>query len=431
MDSEIKTIESTSVKDKYYVINHPSGLRIYVYPKEAYKSAYAIFGTKYGSVYTRFKIDGGDEITVPDGIAHYLEHKMFECEEGDAFERYAATGANANAYTSFDKTCYLFSCTEKFEESLEILLDFVQRPYFTAETVAKEQGIIGQEIKMYDDSPEWRVMFNTLTGMYHTHPVRIDIAGTVESIAEITAEKLYECYNCFYNLNNMVLCVAGNVTVEQVLSVADRMLKPNEYHKVETMFDDEPYEVAQEYVEQTFPVSIPMFNLGFKVPVSGESTDTKKSALMEMLLFLIASPSSKLYGKLMDEGLINETFSYEVQEGPHYCAVMFGGESRNPKRAAQLIKETIRDFRENGIPTEEIELAKRAQYGETIAMFDNIEVIANALVDMDFTGREIFDAVDCIANAAPEQVQARLMETLDPDNCTLSVVKGDAPAQAF
>ena len=228
----ITEIKSEIAGDSYYKVEHPSGLTIFVYPKEGYTSSYAIFGTRYGSINTKFSVNCGDIITVPDGIAHYLEHKLFESEEGDAFVRYAKTGANANAYTSFEKTCYLFSCTDKFDESLEILLDFVQDPYFTAQTVAKEQGIIGQEIKMYDDSPDWRVMFNMLEGMYHNHPVKIDIAGTVETIAEITAEKLYEVYNVFYNLNNMILCVAGNVTVDGVLKVADKMLKPCEKKEI-------------------------------------------------------------------------------------------------------------------------------------------------------------------------------------------------------
>lgn len=421
----VKTIESSTVRDKYYVVDHPSGLTIYVYPKEGYCSTYAIFGTKYGSVNTRFKIDGGKEITVPDGIAHYLEHKLFESEDGDAFARYAKTGANANAYTSFDKTCYLFSCTEKFEESLEILLDFVQSPYFTAETVAKEQGIIGQEIKMYDDSPEWRVMFNTLAGMYHKHPVRIDIAGTVESIAEITAEKLYECYNSFYNLHNMVLCVAGNVTTEQVLSVADKMLKPCEKHKIENIFEDEPYEVAQKYVEQKFPVTIPLFTLGFKENVGAEPADAKDLALTDILLFMIASNSSKLYNELFEAGLINSTFYYERQEGPNYAAVVFGGESREPQKTADIIKSAIKRFKQEGINEEEFELAKRAIYGDAISGFNSVEGIANILVDMHFNGRELFNYVDSISYATVEEAQKRLETLLDPENCTLSVVKGE------
>ena len=284
----IQEIKSERAHDSYYKITHDSGLTIFVYPKQGYKSAYAIFGTKYGSINTCFSLDGGEKITVPDGIAHYLEHKLFESEDGDAFARYAKTGANANAYTSFEKTCYLFSCTDRFDESFEILLDFVQNPYFTAQTVAKEQGIIGQEIKMYDDSPDWRVMFNMLGGMYHNHPVKIDIAGTVESIAEITAEKLYDIYNVFYNLNNMVLCVSGNVTVEQVLKTADKMLKPCEKHTIQNFFKDEPREIAQPYVEQNFQAACSdrhfALALGFSHKQTLPQPDGRKADKQQLLL---------------------------------------------------------------------------------------------------------------------------------------------------
>ena len=198
---QVKEFVSEKLREKYYEIEHSSGLRIFVLPKEGYRSTYAIIGTPFGSINTEFDLKDG-KVRVPDGIAHYLEHKLFESEDGDAFAKYAETGANANAYTSFDKTCYLFNCTEQFEKSLSILLELVTSPYFTEETVAKEQGIIGQEIKMYEDSPEWRVLFNLLGAMYHNHPVKVDIAGSIESIAEITPESLYTCYNSYYNLHN-------------------------------------------------------------------------------------------------------------------------------------------------------------------------------------------------------------------------------------
>ena len=418
----IQKVESSLVKESYYVIEHPSGLTIYVHPKEGYRSAYAVFGTNYGSVNTKFRVDGGDIITVPDGIAHYLEHKLFESEDGDAFVRYAATGADANAYTSFEKTCYLFSCTDKFEESLEILLDFVQSPYFTAQTVAKEQGIIGQEIKMYEDSPDWRVTFNTLVGMYHNHPVRIDIAGTVESISEITAEKLYDCYNSFYNLHNMVLCVSGNVTPEQVIAVADKVLKPNKEQTVENIFDDEPYEVAQEYIEQKFPVSIPMFTLGFKQNAGKGAKSAKELAYMNILMDIFSSSSSRLYNEMLTEGLINDTFAYEYMEGPGYAAILFGGESRKPKEAAQRIKESIVKFKENGIDTQEFEIARRAVYGTAVRSFNSNEKIANNMVDMHFNNRKLFDYIDACANASVSDIEKSLEEMLDPNNCTLSVV---------
>ena len=418
----ITEIKSELTGDSYYKIKHQSGLDIYVYPKEGYKSSYAIFGTKYGSINTCFSVDGKEKITVPDGIAHYLEHKLFESEEGDAFVRYAETGANANAYTSFEKTCYLFSCTDKLEQSLEILLDFVQSPYFTAQTVAKEQGIIGQEIKMYDDDPNWRVMFNMLEGMYKNHPVRIDIAGTVESIAQITAEKLYEVYNVFYNLNNMALCVSGNVTVEQVLKIADKKLKPCAKHEITNYFEDEPYEINTPFVEQTFPVSMPLFNLGFKEKAD-KALDSKTLARTDILLSMLASNTSSLYRSLMDSNLINSSFSYELFEGPGYCSVIFGGESRAPKQAAEMIKQYIAKVKTEGLDKDEFEIAKKAVYGDAVSSLNSVSSIANSIIDYHFSGNELFSYIDAVSNACFEDIEKRLSEMLDVCNCTLSVVR--------
>ncbi len=419
----IKEIKSDALSEKYYKVNHDSGLTIYVYEKKGYSSTYAIFGTKYGSINNTFKVDNGDTIRVPDGIAHYLEHKLFESEDGDAFSRYAKTGANANAYTSFDKTCYLFNCTDNFDESLEILLDFVQSPYFTKETVAKEQGIIGQEIKMYDDSPAWRVMFNMLMAMYKNHPVRIDIAGTVESIAKITPEYLYTCYNTYYNLNNMVLCVAGNTTVDAVLAVADKMLKKSENHTLNNIFEEEPYEVTQSYIEQKLPVALELFNLGFKEKASQKRMDEKTLAYTDILLFLIASSQSTLYRKLMDENLINSSFAYELFEGEGFCATVFSGESRDPKKVEQIIKEYVTDLKTDGIDEEEFEIAKRATYGDAVASLNSNDHIANMITDFDFSDRELYTYIDAVAKATLEDVNNRLLQMLDINNTTLSVVK--------
>ncbi len=414
-------IKSDRAGDSYYKIRHSSGLTVYVYPKKGYRSAYAIIGTNYGSVNNCFSLDDGEKITVPDGIAHYLEHKLFESAEGDAFTRYAETGASANAYTSFEKTCYLFSCTDRFEESLEILLDFVGDPYFTPETVAKEQGIIGQEIKMYDDSPDWRVMFNMLEKMYHNHPVKIDIAGTVESIAQITAEKLYDCYNTFYNLNNMALCVAGNVTAEQVLAICDKMLKPCEKHEIHSYFEEEPYEIVEPYVEQTFPVMMPMFNLGFKE--KAEHLDEKKLAQTDILLSMLASPTSRLYRDLMDANLINSSFGYELFEGPGYRAVIFGGESRAPRQAAEMIKQYIAKVKAEQPDREDFEISKKAIYGDSISALNSVSSIANIVLSHHFSGHEPFTYLEAVAATTYEDICVRLSEMLDVTNCTLSVIK--------
>ncbi|MBQ5331993.1 MAG: insulinase family protein, partial [Oscillospiraceae bacterium] len=267
-----EVISNKRTGEKYTKIMHDSGLMILIWKTEGFSVKHALFGTRYGSVNTTFKTrDDKDFVTVPNGIAHYLEHKLFENEDCGVFELYAQTGASGNAYTTFDKTCYLFSCTDNFIPSLRILLDFVQKPYFTEETVQKEQGIIGQEIRMYEDDPNWRVFFNMLGGIYHKNPVKIDIAGTIESIAQINADLLYRCYNTFYNLHNMVLAVSGDVDEDEIIRLCDEMLIPSENKELMTIVPEEPYEVAQKYTEQRLEVAVPMFDLGYKsAPVSNE-----------------------------------------------------------------------------------------------------------------------------------------------------------------
>lgn len=411
--------------ERYYKGKHETGLTIYVYPKEGYHSTYAIFGTKYGSVNMTFQTEKDEEpVTVPAGIAHYLEHKLFESEDGDAFAKYAKTGASANAYTSFDVTCYLFSCTEKMKESLKILLDFVQAPYFTEQTVQKEQGIIGQEIRMYDDSADWRVMFNLLEAMYHNHPVKIDIAGTVESIAKITADTLYQCYNTFYNLSNMALCVAGNVSPEDVEEVANECLKQKEPVRVQSFFPDEPRGVVKERVEQQFEIAVPMFQLGFKEEAPGDRRVTDKElAETDILLEVLSSKSSPLYQKLMDEQLINTaSFGYEYFEGPGYASIIFSGESRDPDRAAALIREAADKLHKDGIDEEAFRRSKKAVYGRTLSMLNSAENIANAIVQFAFSERELYSYLDAVVSATPQSVAKRLENELLTEYSALSVV---------
>ena len=418
----IKEVKSPLVGDKYFKVKHKSGLNIYVYEKSGYNTTYAIFGTKYGSINTCFSANNGEKITVPDGIAHYLEHKLFESEDGDAFTKYAKTGANANAFTSFDKTCYLFSASQNFKESLEILLDFVQSPYFTDETVAKEQGIIGQEIKMYDDSPDWKVMFNLFECLYHNHPVKIDIAGTVESIAKITPQKLYDCYNTFYNLNNMALCVCGKAKLQEVLEVCDRMLKPCEDVKITNYFEDEPYEIVKDFAEQNLPVAVPMFNIGFKN--KGDKISTSKDmASLDVLLAMLFSSTSKIYRELQEKELINQTFNYEIFEGEGYSSVLLGGESRNPEQVYYSVKEYIKDLKENGLSKEDFLISKKAVYGDAVSSLNSVSAIANNLMDSHFNNREMFSYVECIYNLEFEDIEKKFDEVLDYNNSALSVVR--------
>ena len=416
-------IENERLGEKYYRMKHRSGLVIDVFPKEGYNSAYAIIGTNFGSVNNHF-IYNGREVKVPDGTAHYLEHKLFESEKGDAFKQYAKTGAMANAYTSFEKTCYLFSCTENFRESLEILLDLIQSPYFTPETVAKEQGIIGQEIKMYDDSAGWRVMMNLQQAMYHNNPVNTDIAGTVETIAEITPEILYDCYNAYYNLNNMVMVIAGNVSPYEVEEIADRKLKDSPSADTKSIFPDEPYEVKEKYVEQRLPVAVPMFCLGFKENAKTELPTVKEAVCTDILLEAFTGEGSELYRELLDKKLINSTFGADYFAGMGYRAVMFEGETHSPSEAAEAICKGVRKLRETGISREDFEIAKRSVYGSVVSSFDSLSTTANMLIDAEFCGKTLFDYIETVADITFEDVCERLKYQLDPENISLSVVKG-------
>lgn len=419
---ELKRVESARTGDFYYKGRHPSGLDIYLYPKENGRSTRAVFGTKYGSIDNCFqRSDEASAETFPEGIAHYLEHKLFESEDGDAFARYAETGANANAFTGFESTCYVFSCTDRLYDSLRILLDFVQSPYFTEETVAKEQGIIGQEIKMYEDLPGWRVFFNYLQAMYHSHPVRKDAAGTIESIAEITPEHLYRCYNTFYNLNNMALVLSGKFDVDKVITVCDEMLKPSPLISVKRVFPKEPDTVVRPFIEQKLSVAMPVFQFGYKEDAKKPRKETDMAA-MSALLSILASDASPMFRKLLDGGLINEaSFSRDYFEGSGYATVMFGGESRDPEAAAELIRSEVARLQKEGITEEDFRWAKRSLYGESISALNHAAGIASWVIDFAFKGMELFTYIDALAGLTLPQVRQKL-ETLRDDRSVLSVI---------
>lgn len=403
---------------------HSSGLPIYVWPKGGYASAYAVFATNYGAIDTAY-IDPETKQTVglPAGIAHYLEHKLFENEECDAFERYAKTGANANAYTSFDHTAYLFSCTQNLTESLEILLDFVQDPYFTEQTVEKERGIIGQEIRMCEDSPSRTVFCNLLTALYHHHPVRIDIAGTVESIAQITPELLYGCYESFYNLQNMVLSVSGNVTCEQVEAVADRLLKPASGTVPPRAPVAEPHTAARSRVEVRMPVAEPLFYLGYKVPLDGVKSESAADlAAADVLQELLGGRANPLYAELMRKGLINASFGLEYFDGPGYGVWIVGGESHDPEAVCDAFRAEVARLKQEGITPEEFEAARNAVYGRMVSQLDNVEACGDVILEAHFGGRSPFAALDEVAALDIQSVYRRIERDFSDDASALSLV---------
>lgn len=421
---EKKTIRSELLNEEYYEINHKSGLKIFVMEKPDYTGAFAMFGTKYGSVDTCFKLKNeADYTVVPEGIAHFLEHKLFESEELDAFQRFEKTGANANAFTSFDKTCYIFQCSDNFDESLEILLDFVKHPYFTEATVQKEQGIIGQEIRMYQDAPDWQVLFNLLRGLYVNNPVRIDIAGTIDSIAQINADLLYSCYNTFYNLSNMALAVVGNVTAEQVLEIADRVLKTEEPAEFEQIIPDEPGTVATDYIEETLSVDIPKFAFGFKQKISSPIRTAKEVVCMDIALDIIAGKTSLLYNRLIANGLINPTFGSEYFIGRGFASPMFSGESRQPEKVRDEVIENIEKLKADGISDEDFNISRKRLYGMALRSFNDVEDIAGNIVDSYFNGSDIFEELGIYKTVTKEDVENTIRTCFDNDKFCLSVIR--------
>ena len=423
---ERTVIKSARLGQEMVKIKHPSGLTMLLCPMPGYSTAYATFTANVGSVDTGFKTQDDDAfVDVPEGIAHFLEHKMFENEDGDAFAKYAKTGASANAYTSFDKTAYLFACTDRFEESLEILLDFVRRPYFTKESVQKEQGIIGQEIRMYDDDGEWRVQFNLLQALYHNHPVRIDIAGTVESIAEIDDQLLYRCYRTFYNLNNMVLCVSGNFDIDAVLRVADRVIKPDEKPvEIERRHVDEPENICKPLVEQKCAVAAPLFQFGFKGRGGNPRENLKNQILDEILAEIIAGDASPLYRRMYDAGIINSTFGSEIMAGRDYMCAIFSGESREPERVADEIKAEVARMRREGVDKKMFELCRRATYGRYIGMYTRTASVAGLMSAVYFAGMDdMYALLDIVANATLDQMNERLQIAFNPEKSALSIVR--------
>ncbi|MBQ4602970.1 MAG: insulinase family protein [Clostridia bacterium] len=405
---KIKQLTNEKLGETVFCAVHPSGLEIRVMPKKGYDSAYAVFGVKYGSIDTALQKESGEFETIPEGTAHFLEHKLFESEDLNAFERFAKTGASANAYTSFEKTAYLFKGSDKIEESLEILLDFVQNPYFTQETVEKEQGIIGQEIRMYQDLPDWQVMFNLLRALYEKHPVRIDIAGTQESIAEIDADLLYGLYKNFYNPANMVLCVVGAIEPEKVFDIVEKNIKETDGRKIERKFEKESAKPVKDYVEEKLSVACKQFLLGYKEDISGPLLSLEDELASQIMLEAIAGKSSPLYKKLLDEELIDLGFGTELFNGFGFSCVMMGGTSADPDKTVSILRSEIKRMQKEGIDPVAFERAKRKTYGRMVMGYNDIDDTANLMMNLYFNGYEPFAELEACKNITLEKAQERL-----------------------
>jgi predicted Zn-dependent peptidase len=424
----MKRIEHASalLKESCTAIMHRSGLRILV-TRKPLRGAYAFFGVRYGSMDRSYRNAAGEWVPLPDGTAHFMEHKLFdETPEGDPGERLSALGAEFNAYTSYEKTVYYINATERFGEALEELLRFVTHPCFTEASVKKEQGIIAEEIRMYADNPWERCYQNMLSCLYHKNAVRREILGSASSIARITPTMLQECYGYYYNLSNMALTVCGDVTPEEVVAVCDRVLpEEREEFVPPERREDEPQDVCERERRVAMQVAKPIFYVGIKdtqIPSDPEER-LRRDAVMSLLDEVLFSGAGRFYGALLEEGLITPSFSAGYSISPRFAFHCIGGESDDPGEVLRRIRAYMESVLENGIDEEDFVRCRRVLYAEEIRGYDSAEEIATELMFSAFSETALFVYPHILQSLTCKDLQEALAELLREDKFVLSVAE--------
>lgn len=425
----MQVIENLSVKEKLYTEKLDNGLTIMIIPKKGIRKKYVMWATHYGSIDNKFIVPGEKEITeVPDGVAHFLEHKMFEQKNGtNSLDVLTALGVNANAYTTNDHTAYLFEATDNFYPALDELMDYVQNPYFTDENVEKEKGIIGQEIRMYDDYPEWAVYMNALKCMYKNNPIKIDIAGTIESISKIDKDVLYKCYNTFYNPSNMVMCFSGDFEPEELIEeVKKRLVKKQNQGEIKRIYEEEPKEIVEKRIEKNMEVSLPLFVIGIKDnPIKKSEDLVKRHIAIEILLNMIIGKSSKLYKELYESELLMSEPLLEYEFSQNYAHIGITGASTNPNKVLEKIQIEIERMKKEGIEREHFERMKNMLYGTSVKEFNNVSDIARMFVSDYFKGINSFDYLESYKQMTIEYVTEVLKEVFLEDKTVISIIKNN------
>lgn len=419
----MKLIESTKIKEKAYIEKLENGLTIIIIPKENTKKKYVIWGTHFGSIDNRFIMPKtGEEVFVPDGVAHFLEHKMFEQENGkNSLDVLMSLGVDANAYTTNNHTAYLFETTNNFYEALDELMDYVQHPYFTEQNVEKEKGIIAQEIGMYDDDPGWQLYMNALDCMYKENAVKIDIAGTVESISKIDKDVLYKCYNTFYNPSNMVLVLCGEFRPEEILQeIKNRIVEKETQGEIKRIYPESEKGINKKYKETNMPVSKPIFLIGFK-DENLNKDKVKRHIAVEILMNMLVGKSSPLYQKMYNEGMLLAPLDMDYEFTDNYAHVMLTGQSKEPNRVKEELKQEIENLKQN-MDSEYFERIKKKVYGDYVVEYNNVADIARMFLSDYFKGINSFDYIEQYNTVSLEYTKEILKEIFDEKNSIMSVV---------
>ena len=422
----MQVIENLKVKEKIFIEKLENGLTVMIIPKPGIQKKYVIWGTNYGSNDNKFIVPGEDKQTeVPNGVAHFLEHKLFEQENGtNSLDTLTALGVNANAYTTNDHTAYLFECTDNFYEALDELMDYVQHPYFTDENVEKEKGIIGQEIMMYDDYPDWQVYLNAMKAMYHENPIKIDITGTIETISHIDKDILYKCYKTFYNPSNMALVVAGDFKPEEILQeIKNRLVENENQGVIKRIYTKEDESIVQEKIEKNFEVSRPLFTIGIKDNPKDQEEIVKKHIAIEILMNLILGRSSDLYKKLYDDGIISGQPSLDYEFGQTYAHVLITGQSTDPEKIYQEFKEKVKQLKEQSVNEQDFERIKKLIYGGYVKEYNDIQDISRMFLADYFKGINSFDYLEEIESVNIKYLNQILTDIFKEEKMILSIVR--------
>ena len=401
-----------------------NGLTVYVDVKPSFQKSFAFFATDYGGMDMKFQLDG-QWYDTPAGVAHFLEHKTFDTKDGNALQDLATNGASPNAFTSLAITGYYFESTEKFYENLKILLSFVSQPYYTQESVDKEQGIIGQEIRMIEDDPENQVYYAMLEGLYAYHPIRVSVAGTIESISHITADTLNLCHSAFYNPGNMVLCVAGNVDPEKVLEMAREILPKEGKGSIPRDYGpDEPTAAARSRTELKMEVSTPIFQLGWKMdPAPKGEEQFRQKLIAELACEALLGNSSPLYVRLYRDGLINSSFSYGFDGYPSCAYAMAGGESTGPDAVAAAIAEEAARIGREGVDAALFVRLKKGLYGAKVRSLNSFENICVGMAQAYFAGYDMLRFPEVFEGISQADVEACIRTCFTPERAALAVVQ--------
>lgn len=419
----MQILENSKIKEKLYIEKMDNGLTIMVLPKKTRKK-YIVWSVNFGSIDNKFLAFGDKDVThVPDGIAHYLEHKLFEQENGNnSLDVLTSFGVDANAYTTNNHTAYLYEATDNFDEALEEFMNYVQNPYFTDENVEKERGIIEQEIMMYDDYPEWSIYMNAMKCMYKNNEINIDVAGTKETIAQIDKDKLYKIYNSFYYPNNMVLVLSGDFKPEEIIDKVKSMVTLKYKEETKRIYNEEPKEIVKKYIEKEMNISMPILMIAYK-DNDLKSNKVKKDIALDLLATILFNQSTDFYKNLYESGKILSAPSVTYEFSKTYAHLLIQVQTNFVGEVTDAITKQIKKAQEEGLNQEDFERAQKSVYGSLIKDYNEVSTIANGIVSDYFKNINSFDYFEEFNSVNKEYVEKILKELLVEENKVVSVIK--------